>query len=313
LNIRTLLAKSAENWPAKALSIALALGLFAIHRMSILEERSFLSPLLIELEPNIVAASHYPSAVQVTIRGDAEHIRSLTEESIETYIDLRGKGRGKYRAPVHFRKKGAAQSAEPLEIKVEPLEISLILDNKVSKYVPIKADIQGTVKQGYELAGFTLNPAQAVIDGPSDLMTGIAELSTEVIELENRNEDFSIMVMILQEYPFITIRGTAMTEFRGSIKEIIGLENFSGIPIKPQGLPEQFKADIDIKTGTVRLGGTPQELERFNPPENFLTVDCSGIAQPGVYTLPVSVLVPPELTRLRQEPETVTVRIAQKK
>lgn len=309
MELRGLINKITENLPAKMLSIGLALALFVIHRMSILEERSFSSPLRVEVEPNIAAASPYPATVNVTVRGEGEKIRSLTEEHIEPYIDLRGKGRGTYRAAVNFRKKGAAQSIEPLEIRVEPLELSVTLDNKISKYVPIKADLRGTVKPGYELVAFTLNPAQAFLDGPSDLMTGITEITTVSVELEERSEDFSLLVTLLNPNPLTSIRGVAMVEFHGTIKEIMGLENFSGIFIKPEGLAGRFSADLEIKTGTVRLGGNPQELQQFRPPENFLTVDCSGITQPGTYTLPVTVQVPPNFTPLRQEPEHVEVRI----
>ncbi|MDR0561285.1 MAG: hypothetical protein LBG73_01175 [Spirochaetaceae bacterium] len=313
MEVRTLFAKAVENWPAKVLSIALALVLFVIHRMSILEERTFSAPLRIELEPNIAAASLYPRMVQVTVRGDAENIRALTEDSIEPYIDLRGKGRGKYRTPIHFQKKGAAQSIEPLEIRVEPLEISLTLDAKASKTVPVKPDIRGTVKHGYELVGFTLNPNQAVIEGPSDLIAPVSELSTVPIDLADRDEDFTLMSAIAEPNPLVSIRGTPMTGFQGSIREIMGLENFNGLPIVIEGLSAQFSADADSKTGMVRIRGNRQELEAFHPSEDFLSVDCSGITQPGTYTLPVSARIPAGFTLIRQGPETVSIRIAPKR
>lgn len=291
------------------LSIALALVLFIFHRMSTLEERFFAAPLQMELEPNIVPASVYPRMIRLSIRGEAASIRSLAEEDIEPYIDLTGKGRGIYRAPVQFRKKGTAQGLEPLEIRVDPLEISLTLDNKVSKYVPVKANTRGSVKQGYELVGFTLNPAQVILDGPSDVMSGIAELTTDMIELEGRSDAFSIMVTILNQNPLVSIRGTAMTEFQGSIKQIIGLGNFDDLPITVKGLQERFVADWEIKTGMVRLGGNQQELELYSPPDDMLILDCSAITQPGTYTVPVSVDLAPGFSLLRREPEQVTVQI----
>ncbi|MDR2536148.1 MAG: hypothetical protein LBD29_08985 [Treponema sp.] len=311
MDARKLLAKISENWPAKVLSIAVALILFMFHRVITLQERVFSVPLQLETEPNIVPASAYTQMIVVSVRGNAAHIRSLVEEDIEPYIDLTGKGRGTYRAPVRFRKKGTALSIEPLEIKVNPIEISLALDNKVSKYVPLKANIHGYVKDGYELINYTLNPSQVTLDGPSDLMTSITELATDEIELDGRTENFSIMIPILNQNPLvITIRGTTMTEFQGTVKPIMGLGNFSGLPIKPERLEERFRADLEIKTGMVRLGGNQQDIEMNTMPEHILlTVDCSGITQPGSYTLPVSVRIPSGFTLLRQEPEKVTLQI----
>jgi hypothetical protein len=309
LDTRKFLAKVTENWPAKVLSIALALTFFVFHRMSTLEERFFSAPLQIEIDPNILPASAYPKMIRITIRGETPSIRSLAETDIEPYIDLKGRGRGIYRAPVQFRKKGAAQDLELLEIRVDPLEISLTLDNKISKYVSLKANTRGSPKLGYELVTATLNPSQVILDGPSDLMTSITELSTDFIELDGRSEDFSIMVNILNHNTLVTIRGNPMTEFHAAIKQIMRLENFEGLPISIIGLPERFVADLEIKTGMVRLEGSQQDLEQYIPPDSWLSLDGSSITREGTYTLPVTVQVAPEFILLRQEPETVTVHI----
>lgn len=309
MDFNKLLAKVAKNWPAKVLSIALALIFFEFHRMNIMEERFFSAPLQVEIDPTMVPASLYPKMIRVSIRGDTAKIRSLAETDIEPYIDLKGKGRGIYRAPVQFRKKGAAQDLEPLEIQVDPLEISLTLDNKISKYVSLRANTRGSPKSGYELVTFTLNPSQVILDGPSDLMTRVEELSTDFIELDSRSEDFSIMVTILNPNSLTAIRGNAMTEFHASIKQIMGLENFDGLPIRVRGLPERFTADLEVKTGMVRLEGSQQSLDQYKPPDSLLWVDGSSISQGGTYTLPVTVQAVPGFTLLRQEPETVTVHI----
>jgi hypothetical protein len=312
MEIRTLLNKLSENWPSKVLSIALALGLFVFHRMSTLEERFFSAPLQIELEPHIVPASAYPQMIRLSVRGDAASVRSLVEEDIEPYINLKGRGRGFYRVPVQFRKKGTALGAEPLEIRPDPLELSLTLDNKISKYVPVKADIQGAVKQGYELIEASLNPEQVILDGPADLMSDISEISTEAIDLDGRNDGFSIKVSILNPNPLVNIRGTAITEFRGTVKQIMGLGNFNGLPVTVRGLADRFAADWNPKTGMVRLEGSQQDLETYAPHGGFLFVDCSGITEAGTYTLPLLTDLPAEFTVLRREPEAVTLQVRNK-
>ena len=106
LNGRKLLARAAENWPAKVLSIALAIILFVFHRMSMLEDRFFSVPLNLEINSNLVPASSYPRMVRVSLRGDANSIYPILEDDIEAYLDLtRYTDRGHYRAPVQVRKK----------------------------------------------------------------------------------------------------------------------------------------------------------------------------------------------------------------
>ncbi|MDR3170290.1 MAG: hypothetical protein LBU17_01535 [Treponema sp.] len=309
LNTRKLLAKTAENWPAKVLSVALAILLVVFRRMSIVEERFFSVPLIVQTESNLIPASVYTRMIRVSVRGDPAGIRSMLESDIEAYIDLKGKGKGTYRVPVQIRNNGTALGGEPLEIQVEPLEISVVLDYKISKYVPLAVNTQGSPKQGYALISYTLRPAQVIIDGPSDLMSGIAEFYTDVIDLEGKSEDFSVMVSILNRDPLVVIRGEGLTEFHGIIKEILMVGNFDNLPITVQGLKTGWIAELETQRGSVRLEGNRQVLETYVPPPDLLALDCSALTQPGTYQVPVSVRLSPSLRMLRQEPETVTVHI----
>jgi YbbR domain-containing protein len=313
LNSRKLLAKAAENWPAKVLSIALALILFVFHRMSTMEDRFFSAPLSVELSPSLTPATSYTRMIRVTLRGDANSIYPILEDDIEVYVDLRKYSTaGSYRAPVQVRKKGTAVGVEPLEITVEPVEISLELDRKISKYVPITANIRGNLETGYDLVSHTLSPTQVVVDGPLNILGGISELYTDFIDLEGRTGDFSVVVNILNRDPLLAIRGAGTTEFRGFVRRLVPVRNIDSIPIEVNRLDPRFAADLSIKTGSVRVEGSQRELDRFIPPENFLSVDCSLLTEPGIYTLPVSANLPSSFNLIRREPEEVSITVIQK-
>jgi len=129
LNNRNLLAKITDKWPAKVLSVAAALILFVFHRMSTLETRYFSTPLQVETGADLVPSGTYTQIVRVNMRGDATSIYSILDGDIEAYIDLKKyTEEGRYLVPVHIRKKGSALGVEPLEISVDPLEISLWLE-----------------------------------------------------------------------------------------------------------------------------------------------------------------------------------------
>jgi YbbR domain-containing protein len=312
LDSRKLLAQIAENWPAKVLSIALALILFIFHHMNTLEERFFSVPLLVETQGNVIPASAYTRMIRISVRGDAARVRSLLEEDIVPYIDLRGKEKGIYRVPVQVRTNGTAQGLEPLEIKVDPLEISIVLDHKVSKYVPLTGTTRGGPQKGYELVSFTLTPSQVVLEGPADEMSGISELFTDFIDLDGRSEDFSIMVNIVNREPLVVIQGNGMTEFHGVIREIIGLETFTNLPIRVDRLSERFNAELEVRIGSIRLEGSQHALEQYQASASFLYVDASSITEPGTYTLPVVVPSIPNLTLSRKDPERVRIQVTRK-
>jgi YbbR domain-containing protein len=310
LNSSKLLARVAENWPAKVLSIALAIILFVFHRMSSLEDRFFSVPLVVEASGSLTPASSFPRVVRVTIRGDATSIYPILEEDIEAYIDLKNYDTpGWYRTPVQVRKKGTALGVEPLEISVDPVEISLELDRRISKYVPLTANLRGSVQAGYDLASHTLSPVQVVIDGPLTLLGNISGLYTDFIDLEGRNEDFSVTVNILNPDPLILIRGSGTTEFHGFIRRTIPVRNFMDLPIMLNGLDENFTGEPDIKSGSVRLEGAQNQLELFVPSLAFLYVNCAAIREPGTYTLPVQAELPGGVNLVRQEPQEIVLTV----
>jgi YbbR domain-containing protein len=312
VDYKKILARIAEKWPAKVLSVAVAILLFAFHRMGDLAERFFSVPLQIDMNSVLIPTSPYQRNIRVTLRGDATSIYHIAEDDIEVYVDLAQYGEpGSYRVPVLLNRKGTAAEAEALEISLEPAEISLELDTKMSKYVPLSPVFQGFLKTGYEMVSYTLEPNQVVIDGPMKLLANIPELFTESIDLGNRSEDFSSRVKILNSNPLVVIRGTGITDFSGFVRELIMIKNFEDLPVGTKGLQNHLEAVLDPPAAAVRIQGLQRELDLLTS-ETMLTVDCSALSEPGVYDLPLIVSAGPGLSVERTEPETIRVELALK-
>jgi hypothetical protein len=310
-NSRKLFAEVVKNWPAKALSVGLALLLVVFHQMSSLEERFFSVPLKVEGGGSLSPTAPYARPIRVSLRGDPNEIYPIVENDIEVFIDLSPYTEpGTYRVPVQVRKKGSALGIEPLEISLDPLEISLELDRRVSKTVPLTPNFQGAVESGYELVSYTLLPAQVDISGPEKVVGTISELSTGVIDLDKRQEDFSLRTAVLNGDPLVSIRGEGAVEFRGAIREQVVLREFDNIPIALANLDLRFAARPDRETGIVRLQGGRRGLGNYDPPEDFLSLDCSSIRSPGTYTLPVAVNIASFFNLEGWEPEQVNVFIS---
>ncbi|MDR2078129.1 MAG: hypothetical protein LBP74_00225 [Treponema sp.] len=309
LNGRELLIKAVENWPVKVLSVALAIILFVFHRMSVLEERFFSVPLRVETAGSLIPASPYPRMVRVSLRGDANSIYPILEDDIEAYLDLtRYNDPGTYRTVVQIRKTGTALGVDPLEIRVDPLEVTLDLDQRISKLVPVTPSFRGYVEAGYELVSYTLTPTQVVVDGPLNVMGALSELFTDFVDLDGRMEDFSAQVRILNRDPLLVIRGDGFTTFQGFVKELIVIRNLDEFPIGLSGLAEEFTAAAEFERGSIRFEGTQKNLDLYGSSVSLI-VDCSAITEEGTYTLPVTAVLPPPLTLIRVEPGEVTIHV----
>ena len=221
MNSAKLTAKIMEKWHVKVLSLAAAILIAVFFRMNSLETRFFSAPLIIHSSDELIPANPFASSVRISIRGEADGIQPILEEDIEAFIDLgRYTNEGAYRVPVQIRKKGSALGVEPLEISVLPIEILLQLEQKVTKNINVFPKFSGTVAEGYELTYQSLIPASVVVEGPRSVLDGHIEFFTEIINLDMRYDDFSIVINTINENPLITIHGNSMLEFRGSVSRI---------------------------------------------------------------------------------------------
>jgi YbbR domain-containing protein len=229
LNPKKLLARAVEKWPAKVLSVAAALMLLVFHRMSTLESRFFAVPLQVESGGDLVPSSAYAQVARVTIRGDANSIYPIIESDIEAYIDLsKYLSEGWYRLPVQVRKKGSALGVEPLEISVDPMEVSLHLERKMSKNIPLIPEFKGRVAPGFDLVSQSISPAVVLAEGPERLLAQVTEFQTDIIDLDGRDQDFSVLINIVNREPLIIIRGNGMAEFRGQVHRSANIRSWGG-------------------------------------------------------------------------------------
>jgi YbbR domain-containing protein len=311
LNTRKLILALAENWPAKVLSVALALILFVFHEMSTLTTRTIIVPLAIETNSALTPGSAYPVNVRVRLRGESDGVKLIRENDIEAYLDLsRHESDGQYRAPVQIRRKGSALIPEPLEITVNPLEVSVNLEKRISKTIPLAASIQGNAAAGFELVSFSVSPAEITISGPLRIMEALNDMKTDPVDIDGRKNDFNVMVNIANPNPLLlSIRGDAYAEFQCVIRPSVSVRNIDGIFIDITGLDPGFESDLGVKTGSVRLEAIQSLLDSFAVRPGLLSADCSGITEPGTYTLPVKVDLPDGFILIRNEPEEVSVTI----
>ncbi len=298
------------NWPAKIMSLAAAILLFFFNRMSALEERFFSVPLNVSVNSDFVPSSSYPRMIRVTLRGEKDSIYPLLESDVEAYIDLTGyHSEGVYKVPVKIRKQGTALDVDPLEIKIDPMEVALSIERRSTKLVPVTPSFRGYLENGYELSSYSVDPSQIEVSGPRSAVDRIQDITTDFIELSGRREDFSAEVKVLNRDAFVSLRGDGAVSFHGVVEQSVLLRSFDHLPLVLSGVPAGFEARPESNFGSVRLQGSQKDLEAYVPEASFLSVDCSGVTKEGVYVLPVTVSAPPNFQVVRYDPMEVTIHM----
>jgi len=259
LNKAKLLSLITNKWPVKVLSLAAAVIISVFYRMNTLETRFFTVPLIIEPSETLLPSSNITGSARVSLRGEADAIQPILEEDIEAYIDLgRYINEGSYRVPVQIRKKGSALGVEPLEISAQPVDIQIVLEQRITRNVPVFPVLSGAVAQGYELSYQTVIPGSVSAVGPRSSLDSHVEFSTETISLDRRYEDFSIMVNIINENPLISIQGSRILEFRGIISRIAREERAAETAAEVPAAEELIEEDVNEREDEPAAGDEVQ-------------------------------------------------------
>jgi YbbR domain-containing protein len=304
LRINKFLERLIDNWPAKIISLAVALVLFLFYRIINLEERFVNVPLELAVPKNFTPAGNYPKKVRVTLRGSEEEIFRILEEDIEAVVDLtKYSSEGIYREAVKIAKRGTALSTDMLEITVDPMEVTVALERKMKKSLEVVPDITGFPAKGYELSQFFITPSTVEVEGPESQIADLESIPTEEIDISGKQEDFTVRVPLIIDEGITILSGESVVEFHGVIHERVILKTFENIDIVTLDLEPDLNVVSAPSSGTIQVQGTQNVLFDTDPGQLQLVVDCSGIASPGTYTLPVKPDAPIGLLILNYQPQ----------
>ena len=144
MNIKQILLRLTENWPAKIICLVFAVFLSEFYRGTLLDKRYLSVPLTIENNGLLTPAEQYPAKIKVSIWGDAIGIGSIDENDIIAFINISDfKTEGTYRIPIKTRLAGTVTPLGNMEISTEPAILTLRLATSIRKQVPVTLSLKG--------------------------------------------------------------------------------------------------------------------------------------------------------------------------
>lgn len=296
------------RWHIKVLSFAAAGFLFLLFRMNTLEERIFTAPLQIMLNDEYIISEEHAQSVRITIRGEAEGLNSILEEDIAPYIDMTDHpGEGSFVEPILVRKKGTALNMESLEIRVEPREMVLSQEEKVTMSLTVKPRIVGFVSLGYSLSQYYVSPTSVSAIGPRSQMDGLKSVVTEAIDISGQYSDFSVFSRIVNPQPLVSFPGGSSVQFRGVVEENIIEKSIPNLSIALLDLSDSFVRTSDLPKVSITVQGKQARLEKLRQQDLSFTIDCSRIYRPGTYNFKVQTDLPEDLVVLKLVPREVDI------
>lgn len=228
-----------------------------------------------------------PSAY-VTIQTDKETTRSArTEdimEDIEAYIDLKNALPGNYTGQVFVTSKNPKITI----VSVRPNTVSVRIEEKVKKDVPIEAYISGKPHDGFSITQATLTASHALIEGPTSLMERIKKIKA-VIQLNGtESETKTIQIKTFRDQNDRELGQVRVTPDK--IEATIVLESVQQkkiLPIHPQfinTLRNGYIQAVTLYPQLVEVDGEEKSLNGLNAIKTE-PIDLDKITKSGTYSI----------------------------
>ena len=141
-------------------------------------EASYPRPITLQVlgqDESFIQVSEIPSTVRLSLNAPRSIWDQLevNQDYLQVWIDLSGFGEGTHVVPV----KAQVRLTPVQVIKIEPAEIEVTLEPRVTRIFPVHASVTGDPALGYRRGIVHSNPAEVIITGPKSLADRVASIS----------------------------------------------------------------------------------------------------------------------------------------
>ncbi len=312
LKFKGIINKVISNWPVKILAFVAAVLLFNYNEMSTLNTKTINIPLSIIKAEGLTISGTYIKIIRCEIEGeDKEYISEITPEEFMidfmVYIDLSNISQpGTITVPIYIKRHDVLELYGVSVKSFYPTELSISLEEEVTKTLPVIANQKGSPTRGYTLE-YTLEPSVIRLSGPKTLMESINEVYTEEINVSGKAYDFNVTLKVETPDPLISITGNDIVEYYGIIEETIITKLFENVPIKIVNKDPEMIVDNIALEGQIKIQGPELLLEDFEALDISLNLDLRGITVPSVYTIELLPNVPAGTEIIDYQPKEISV------
>jgi hypothetical protein len=326
LNSRGFFLSLTNNWPAKILSIMLAVGLFIFQQVKTMDSKGFDAPLTVITNSELVPTKQLPDFVRITVKTTKDELDNISENDITASVDLSGYTEvGAYNVPVEVGSQKHVLNIDSIEINARPRDILVSLDKKEGKYVPVSPHYNGSVAPGYELISQSIVPKQVWIEGPASIVENIRSVPTETIDISGRTTDISRVVSLDKSRIDGALQVNVLNfQFNAEVRNIEQEKEWTDLPVTFINLNDAFSikasttnntnntdntdSDITIKA-ILKLRGNQQDIAGYAPDTDTITADCSQITEEGEWPIAITVNVPTEFQIIDYEPKAISINV----
>ena len=133
--------------------------------------------------------------VNLGLKGHERLIKTLRVQNLGVYLDLSEPKEG---WETYYVNKESIVVPPSIEVtKIDPSVVKIRVAQTIEKNVPVKVDIKGTPKKGYEISSVDITPQSVRIIGAKNLINSLKRMKTEPVSVEGKDAPVKESVKIL--------------------------------------------------------------------------------------------------------------------
>jgi len=291
----------------KALSVGIAVLLWLTVAGEPMVERTLRIPLELQNIPSdLVVVENPPAQVDVRVRGASSALTHLADGDVVAVLEMEFVHPGRRLFSVT-----PAQVRAPFGIAVEqvtPGTVAVTLERSGAKVVPVRPVIEGEPAEGYVIEAVASDPLTVEVVGPQSALTDLTHAVTEGVSIHGAGRSVRGVVTIGVGDPRLRLSSPQNARVTVTIVAAPLERTLSGVTIELRNVPAKLRARATPAVATVVLTGPGDKLPVLDAKTVSAFVDVAGLGR-GRHTLPVQVVLPQDVQKVRTQPATVSVTI----
>ncbi len=312
-NINQWVEKFLEKWPIKLICFVVAIFLYIFHQASLIDKKTFVVPLQVSENGEMIHIGDLPASVAVVIKASPDEINIVHNNDITALINLDSyTATGNYKVPIELKLKDNVLALDPFEIRPKQEYINVQLDKKIQKYLKVVPSLVGEVAYGYTVSNVSVDPSYVLVTGPEQQIKGIAEISTAKVNISNAMTNFSSESAFLRSNKHVALVENENCKVTISVVPQAMTKDINNIVINPHNLSENLQIDNILPKVDISITGEVNVVEKFTDVSDLARVDLLNYTEPGEYEVDVEYYHPNNIAVLRKSIEKVTVILGER-
>ena len=182
-----------EDWMMKLIALVITLGLWlGVTGLRTPTSTNFRSiPLNLRVANDLEVTNSPVAGVDIKISGDKSKINQINKEDLLVSLDLSDVQPGERVVSITPENVSVELPAGVKLDGISPSIIPIKLEKIIERDVPVKAETEGLLAENFEIYNAQPTPSTVRVSGPESFIRPLDSISTEKINVEAKQEDFT--------------------------------------------------------------------------------------------------------------------------